>query len=202
MTAYSSLAAWYDELTRDVPYPAFADYYEGLFRARGGETGLILDLCCGTGSLACLMAAGLSTAAFAEEMELPLDTVLLLAGPFGGGMGRMREVCGAVSGAIAVLGFLTGYSDPDDSAAKKEMYGRVRELMNAFKERSGSCVCRELLVGTNADDGAVPEERTAGYYRKRPCADLVETAADLCAEILQKYNRSGKKILDFSLFDV
>lgn len=57
MTAYSSLAAWYDELTRDVPYPAFADYYEGLFRARGGETGLILDLCCGTGSLACLMAA-------------------------------------------------------------------------------------------------------------------------------------------------
>ena len=135
--------------------------------------------------------------AFAPEISretgLTAQRLTAAVSGFGGGMGRMREVCGAVSGAIAVLGFLTGYSDPDDSAAKKEMYGRVRELMNAFKDRSGSCVCRELLVGTNADDGAVPEERTAGYYRKRPCADLVETAADLCAEILQKYNRSGKK---------
>ncbi len=133
-------------------------------------------------------------AAFAPEISLEtgLDSQRLTAAVsgFGGGMGRMREVCGAVSGAVAVLGFLTGYSDPNDSAAKKEMYGRVRELMNAFKDRNGSCICRELLAGTNADDGCVPEERTAEYYRKRPCADLVETAADLCAEILQKYNRS------------
>ena len=56
MTAYSALAAWYDELTRDVPYAAFADYYERLFAERGGETKLLLDLCCGTGTLACLMA--------------------------------------------------------------------------------------------------------------------------------------------------
>lgn len=127
-------------------------------------------------------------AAFAEEMELPLDTVLLLSGPFGGGMGRMREVCGTVSGMLFVLGKLDGYLPEGDKLAhaqeKKRVYQAVQELAAKFREKNGSIVCRELLAGIEKDSSATPSERTPQYYQKRPCAHYVEEAADLIAAYL------------------
>lgn len=128
--------------------------------------------------------------AFAEEMELPLDTVLLLAGPFGGGMGRMREVCGAVSGMLLVLGKLDGYLPEGDKLThaqeKKRVYQAVQDLAAKFREENGSVICRELLAGVERDSSANPSERTPQYYQKRPCACYVEQAADLIAAYLDK----------------
>ncbi len=128
--------------------------------------------------------------AFAEEMALPLDTVLLLAGPFGGGMGRMREVCGTVSGMLMVLGKLDGYlpTAPQElhTREKKRVYQAVQELAAKFRAENGSIICRELLEGIEQDHAATPSERTPQYYKKRPCACYVEAAANLLAAYLEE----------------
>ena len=85
--------------------------------------------------------------AFAEDAGLDVKTALRLSAPFGGGMGRMREVCGGVSGMFMVLGLFYGYDEPDDAQAKKELYSYVRALAEKFKESEGSIICRELLAG-------------------------------------------------------
>ena len=124
--------------------------------------------------------------AFAEEMGLSRDTVFLLASPFGGGMGRMREVCGAVSGMIMVLGMLDGYASPTDLAEKKRVYQTVQSLAEQFRAVNGSIVCHELLGVDGKDTHATPSERTPQYYKKRPCACYVEDAADILAEYLKQ----------------
>ena len=117
-----------------------------------------------------------------EEQGLDLDAVTRLASPFGGGMGRMREVCGAVSGMLMVLGIVEGYDEPKAFQAKKELYARVQELAESYRAENGSIVCRELLgLGSGADD-PTPERRTEAYYRKRPCAELCACAARIVAE--------------------
>ena len=80
--------------------------------------------------------------AFAEDAGLDMKTALRFASPFGGGMGRMREVCGGVSGMFMVLGLFFGYDEPDDAQAKKELYSYVRALADKFKESEGSIICR------------------------------------------------------------
>lgn len=122
--------------------------------------------------------------AFGDSTGLAQDTSARLASSFGGGLGRLREVCGAVSGAAMVLGALEGYADPKDAKAKKEHYERVRDLAARFRESEGSILCRELLAG--AKPGGDPEERTAEYYRKRPCPELVYRAAQILEEMLQE----------------
>ena len=106
-----------------------------------------------------------------------------LASSFGGGLGRMREVCGAVSGASMVLGLIKGYSDPKDFEAKKAHYARVREFAKRFKEQNDSIICRELLSGVDTEKGGVPEKRTEQYYHKRPCALLCRQAAEILDEM-------------------
>ncbi len=96
---------------------------------------------------------------------------------FGGGMGRLREVCGAVSGMFFVLGHLYGYDTPGDDREKMQLYARVQDLAAGFKESNGSIVCRELLDNPPSDPN--PSPRTAEYYAKRPCVRMVMTAADL-----------------------
>ena len=125
--------------------------------------------------------------AFEDKLGLPLDTDTLasLAAPFGGGMGRMREVCGAVSGMLMVEGFLRGYSDPAAKEEKMENYARVQSLAARFREECGSIICRELLAG-QADSAPTPSERTAEYYKKRPCAEYVALAAKILDEDLSK----------------
>lgn len=119
------------------------------------------------------------TLAFADEMGLDKDSAAKMASSFGGGLGRLREVCGCVSGMSLAAGALYGYSDPKAREEKADHYALIQKLANEFKERNGSIICRELLAGINNDTNPVPEERTENYYKKRPCAELAYMAAEI-----------------------
>ena len=123
--------------------------------------------------------------AFEDVTGLDRDVALRLASSFGGGLARMREVCGAVSGAAMVLGLVYGSTDPTDHAAKKEHYHRVQEFARRFRELNGSIICRELLAGAGTPGGD-PEQRTAEYYQKRPCAELVAQAAEILDQLFRE----------------
>lgn len=115
--------------------------------------------------------------AFCDEMQMEKETALRLASSFGGGMGRLREVCGTVSGMFLIAGALYGYDAPKDYEAKKEHYERIQELATRFQAENGSIVCRELLGAAGRDNSPAPSRRTEEYYKKRPCEELVGTAA-------------------------
>ena len=118
--------------------------------------------------------------AFADEIGMESDTVARLTGGFGGGMGRMREVCGTVSGTAFVMSVLYGYSDPKDNATKTKLYEQIQQVAGEFKDENGSVVCRELLgLAKNGFDSPQPEKRTEKYYKKRPCGELVKMSADI-----------------------
>lgn len=121
--------------------------------------------------------------AFADLIPVEFDMLMKMASSMGGGMGRMREVCGAVSGMFLVAGFLKGYSDPKAKEEKSEHYRLIQALAEEFKNENGSIICRDLLGETKTPVTHIPEERTNGYYQKRPCKDLVADAV----EILEKY---------------
>ena len=110
--------------------------------------------------------------AFADDFGLDPELAAKVACGLGGGVGRLREVCGAVTGAAQVLGLKYG---PDKAA----VYPHVQKLAEAFRAECGSIICRELLEGTGATQGGAPEARSAEYYRKRPCVELVKLAATL-----------------------
>ena len=124
--------------------------------------------------------------AFCEETGLSREQAAKLASTFGGGMGRMREVCGAVSAMFMVEGLLEGYSDPTAKEEKSELYARVRTLADRFREKNHSIICRELLIDTETTPGGEPEARTKEYYERRPCGCYVEDAAYLIAEALSE----------------
>lgn len=125
--------------------------------------------------------------AFCTECNLDFETAMKMASSFGGGMGRLREVCGAVSGMFMVLGLLYGYSDPKGQKEKTEHYERIQELAHKFKEENGSIVCRELLGLSEMKSDPKPEVRSAEYYKKRPCPEMVKMAADMMEEYINKY---------------
>ena len=110
--------------------------------------------------------------AFADEFGVDEELAKKLSCGLGGGVGRMREVCGAVSAAAMVIGARLG---PD----KMKAYPAIQDFCAKFKEKCGSIVCRDLLEGTGATTGGTPEPRTAEYYQKRPCVELVKIAAGL-----------------------
>ena len=124
--------------------------------------------------------------AFSDVMGLDIDTTARLASSFGGGLARLREVCGTVSGAALVLGMVKGYADPGDYGAKKAHYALVQEFARRFREANGSIICRELLNGAEVVPGTAPEMRTGDYYKKRPCPQLVYCAAEILAEMLKE----------------
>ena len=119
--------------------------------------------------------------AFRDLTGLTEEASAKLASSFGGGLGRMREVCGTVSGMAIVAGILFGYDDPKVLGAAQRHYALVQELAGAFREKNGSIVCRELL-GDGAPIRTAPEPRTAEYYKKRPCVELVGDAAEILAK--------------------
>ena len=127
----------------------------------------------------CAQAVALT---FQDLMGVDKETLLKLSSSFGGGLGRLREVCGAVSGMAFVMGSVSGYSDPKDTEGKTAHYSRLQDMAAKFKKYTGSIVCRELLGGAPA--GGAPEARTEAYYKKRPCAALVRLAAAIVAEEL------------------
>ena len=115
--------------------------------------------------------------AFSDVTGLDQRTSARLASAFGGGMGRMREVCGAFSGMLLVLGSLYGYDDAADTAGKRALYAQVQAMAQDFREENGSIICRDLLK--NPPAGPDPTPRTAEFYQKRPCLRMVESAARL-----------------------
>lgn len=130
--------------------------------------------------------------AFVEEFGesvcgMNLETAQKLSSSFGGGMGRLREVCGTVSGMFMAAGLVYGYTTSSEPDAKAKHYALIQELAKKFAEKNGSIVCRDLLglppkTSAFEPDSPVPEARTEQYYKKRPCADLVADAARIFAE--------------------
>ena len=129
--------------------------------------------------------------AFCDVTGLDEKTAARTVSAFGGGMGRLREVCGAVSGMFFVLSLLYGYDTPGDDVSKKRLYTDVQALAGKFRERCGSIVCREILNNPPTDPN--PSPRTAEYYKVRPCARMVLVAGNLMDEFiaahpLEEYN--------------
>lgn len=123
--------------------------------------------------------------AFCEDFGLEKETALMLSAPFGGGIGRLREVCGAFSGMNMALGLAMGKNTESDRTAKTELYKSVQLLADKFKSDCGSIICRELLsLRTKGKDSPEPSERTQSYYKARPCSELCRYAADLLEEYL------------------
>lgn len=128
----------------------------------------------------------------AFEDILPMDgaTLSKMASSFGGGMGRLREVCGSVTGMFMVAGLLYGYDGPETGEIKAEHYARIQELAHRFEEKHGTIICREMLGLEVKHDIPVPEARTEQYYKKRPCPEIIGDAA----EILEKYIEENKNL--------
>lgn len=121
--------------------------------------------------------------AFCDEMNMDSETIKRLVIGFGGGMGRLREVCGAVSGMVFVLSALYG------DKGRTEVYSMVQTVAKEYEKANGSIVCRELLgMAPKQIDSPVPEERTKEYYKKRPCAELCRIAADILENFINTYN--------------
>ena len=127
--------------------------------------------------------------AFADIYRLDDIMAKRIAAGFGGGVGRMRMMCGTVSALVILAGLDCGQTEGDDREGKAACYKVVQELLETFKQRNGSVICAELL-GLNGcpvvKNTYMPDERNAAYYQKRPCAHKVESAARIFAEYLQK----------------
>ena len=122
-------------------------------------------------------------AAFADMYGFTQEQSLRMAASFGGGIGRMRETCGAACGLFLVAGLKTGATEAADREGKAANYAVVQELAAEFKKRNGSLICAELLgLKKKEPVSTIPEERTAQYYSKRPCAKMVEEAARIWVE--------------------
>ena len=125
-------------------------------------------------------------AAFADRYGLDTETALRIGAGFGGGVGRMRMMCGAVSGMVVNAGLEYGQTDGADHNGKAMCYKAVQELVETFRKENGSIICAELL-GLKGDvkKDYVPSERTAEYYKLRPCVAKVESAARIFAEKIE-----------------
>ena len=122
--------------------------------------------------------------AFTDVTGLTEQQAAKMASAFGGGMGRMREVCGAVSGMLMVLSYVYGYDTPGDDISKKRLYGQVQALAAGFRAENGSIICREILKNPPSDPNPTP--RTAEFYAKRPCTKMVMTAARLLEQFMEE----------------
>ena len=136
--------------------------------------------------------------AFCEDLGMDFKTAMMLSSSFGGGMGRMREVCGSVSGMTVLAGFMSPAVDPSDKTARTANYALVQELAEEFRKINGSILCKELLglvpMGSSQSapkESPEPSDRTSEYYKKRPCEELVGISARIV----------GEKILEKACFD-
>lgn len=127
---------------------------------------------------------------FCEELGLDFETAMKISCPFGGGMGRMREVCGTVSGMFMVAGLACSCAD-SSKENKANQYKIVQELAQIFKEKNGSIICRELLAGVESSTSPIPSERTEKYYKKRPCVELVADVVEILEENLEKLKQNN-----------
>lgn len=126
-------------------------------------------------------------AAFADLYDLDEKMALRISAGFGGGVGRMRMMCGAVSGIVMLVGLDCGQTEGSDRKGKSACYKVVQELLAKSKEENGSLICANLLGlnGPLPKNSYIPSERTQEYYKKRPCAAKVESAARIFANYLE-----------------
>ena len=141
-----------------------------------------------------LFAEGLNCAqavmvAFSDVTGMDKDLAMRLSSSFGGGMGRMREVCGTCSAMFMITGILYGIGEGFTHEEKSEHYKRIQLLASQFKEKHETILCRELLSRLKVTSTPEPEKRTEQYYKSRPCVKFVRTAA----EILDTYIAEKKK---------
>lgn len=131
--------------------------------------------------------------AFQDLHGMDTETALMISSSFGGGMGRLREVCGALTGSFMAVGMLMGYVENDDKAKKTEHYARIQQLAKEFEAEHGAIVCRELLALGVKTQSPVPEDRTEEYYKVRPCEHLVASSAKILDDYLESV---GYKVAD------
>ena len=129
-------------------------------------------------------------ASFCDDLDLDLDTALKISSSFGAGMGRLREVCGAVSGMFMAAGIFWGYDRPGDYEMKCAHYARIQSLAEEFRKKHGSIVCRDILKGIVSDSSPVPSERDEEFYKKRPCLRCIEDAAAILDAMLSSETQS------------
>ncbi len=122
--------------------------------------------------------------AYADVLQQDVDALAMLVSPLGGGMGRLREVCGAVSGMFMVSSAAYRGASNTDRAVRTQIYTGVQQLAECYCKECGSIICRELLNLKQKSEAPVPEERTAEYYQRRPCAEYVAIAARIVGEYL------------------
>lgn len=125
--------------------------------------------------------------AYSDLYGMDEEFAATVSASFGGGMGRLREVCGAVSGMSLLASFISPAADPTQRAARSANYALVQEFAEAFRAENGAIVCRELLGLSQQKDEPMPSERNAEYYRKRPCVEYVACAARVVGEKLAGY---------------
>lgn len=130
------------------------------------------------------------TAAFADLYGIDKQVALKISASFGGGIGRMRQTCGAACGMFILAGLETGTTDPTNRMGKAKNYKAVQYLANKFKEENGSLCCGDLLglKKSEPNQDTTPEQRTKEYYKKRPCPDIVAIAAKIFADYLKEKN--------------
>ena len=124
--------------------------------------------------------------AYADLFGIDPKTAAIIAAPLGAGIGRMREVCGTVSGAALIAGLAIPCDNPTDMAAKTRCYALVQQVAERFREANGSIICRELLGMAPIKESPIPSPRTEAYYKKRPCVELVRMSATFIGEALKE----------------
>ncbi len=124
--------------------------------------------------------------AFSDLLPVDRESLLKISSSFGGGIGRLRETCGAVSGIAIVLGLLYGYASPETGSVKADHYARIQEVILDFEKKNGSLVCRDLLNLADKHSTPEPSPRTADFYGKRPCQRYIGDAAELLELYLSK----------------
>ena len=123
--------------------------------------------------------------AFSDITGFDEETSMKLASSFGGGMGRLREVCGAVSAMFMIAGLLKGYDRAGDDIGKHRHYQLIQDLANKFRDKHETIICRELL-GLEGEDSPKPSKRTPEYYQSRPCEQFIKTASEIIEQELLK----------------
>lgn len=124
--------------------------------------------------------------AFSSQFGIDEATAKKISAGLGGGLGRQREVCGAISAASMVLGDIVSAQEGADQESKKKNYELVRELCNRFTQKHGTIICREMIKDLAKNKGAAPDERTAEYYQKRPCLRVIGDVSEILTDMLEE----------------
>ena len=130
--------------------------------------------------------------AFKDLVDIDEKSLAKLASGFGGGMGRLRETCGAVSGVFMIIGLLYGYESPETGEIKAKLYAKIQELGLQFEKEQGSLVCRELLGINEKHSSSTPSSRTSSFYKDRPCIKYIGFASELLEEYIDKHKQDNK----------